>query len=99
MVIPFGVCVGDFIAGIRLLNRLPFHLEFINSFEAHFAVFTVRFKDRRDGAMNRIRSQMFDLYEPSKQRRIDLNGRWAKAFLVSSPTTSVDERLLRKPLA
>jgi hypothetical protein len=63
-------------------NRLPFHLEFINSFEALFAVFVMRFRHRGDGAVMRIRRQMFDMYESSKQQRVDLNGPWVKAFLV-----------------
>ena len=63
-------------------NRLPFHLEFINSFEALFAVFMIRFRDKGELAIDRIRRQLFDMFETSKQKRIDLNGPWAKAFLV-----------------
>jgi hypothetical protein len=63
-------------------NRLPFHLEFINSFEALFAVFMIRFKYKGDLAVDRLRRQLFDLYESSKQKRVDVNGPWAKAFLV-----------------
>jgi hypothetical protein len=65
-------------------NRLPFHLEFITSFEALYAVLTVRFKHRGDTAMDRIRWQMFDLYESSKQKRIPQHGPWATAFFVST---------------
>jgi hypothetical protein len=67
-------------------NRLPFHLEFINSFEALFAVMMVRFKHRGDGALDRIRRQMFDLYESSKQKRVNRDGPWATSFLVSKKT-------------
>ncbi|CAO2652624.1 Nn.00g009070.m01.CDS01 [Neocucurbitaria sp. VM-36] len=62
-------------------NRLPFHLEFINSFEALFAVFMIRFKDKGEGAIDRIRRQLFDMFEQSKQRRVNLSGPWANAFL------------------
>jgi hypothetical protein len=63
-------------------NRLPFHLEFINSFEALFAVFMVRFKDRGEGTLDRIRRQWFDMVETSRQKRVDFEGPWAKAFVV-----------------
>jgi hypothetical protein len=63
-------------------NRLPFHLEFINSFEALLAVFMVRFMDRGENAIDRICCRLFDMYESSRQRRIDVAGLWAKAFLV-----------------
>ncbi|KAJ4373372.1 hypothetical protein N0V83_003667 [Neocucurbitaria cava] len=63
-------------------NRPPFHLVFINSFEALFAVFMIRFKDKGGGAVDRIRRQLFDMFEQSRQKRIDINGPWANAFLV-----------------
>jgi hypothetical protein len=63
-------------------NRLPFHLEFINSFEALFAVSMVRFKDKGEGAPDKIRRQWFDMVETSKQRRFSLNGPWANAFRI-----------------
>lgn len=80
-------------------NRLPFHLEFINSFEALFAVFMVRFKHRGDGALMRIRRQMFDMYESSMQKRINLNGPWANAFLVSTPLTLSRNEIADHPVA
>ncbi|KAF2800524.1 hypothetical protein K505DRAFT_370195 [Melanomma pulvis-pyrius CBS 109.77] len=61
-------------------NRLPFHLEFINSFEALYKVLAVRFKDRGESAVDRIRRQLFNIYESSQQRLIDTNGPWRKAF-------------------
>jgi hypothetical protein len=68
-------------------NRLPFHLEFVTSFEALYAVLMVRFKHQEDSAMDRIRSQMFDLYESSKQKRVNRLDPWATAFLVSTHKT------------
>jgi hypothetical protein len=68
-------------------NRLPFHLEFITSFEALYAVLRVRYKQRRDSAMDRIRWQMSDPYESAKHKRIKRDGSWATAFLVSISMT------------
>ncbi|KAH7066871.1 hypothetical protein BKA63DRAFT_537293 [Paraphoma chrysanthemicola] len=61
-------------------NRLPFHLEFINCFEALFSVLSIRFNDKGDPAIQRIRRQMFILYEHSKQRQVDMAGQWSNAF-------------------
>ncbi|KAF2827955.1 hypothetical protein CC86DRAFT_404988 [Ophiobolus disseminans] len=61
-------------------HRLPFHLETITSFEALSAILMFRFKDTGGNAVDRIRRQLFDMYESSRQRRIDLNGRWSEAF-------------------
>lgn len=63
-------------------NRLPFHLEFINCFEALFSVLSIRFNDKGDPAIQRIRRQMFILYEHSKQRQVDMAGQWSNAFKV-----------------
>jgi hypothetical protein len=63
-------------------NRLPFHLEFIDSFEALSAVLLVRFKNKGEDAMYRIRQQLFVLYENSRQRQIDMSGTCANAFRV-----------------
>jgi hypothetical protein len=63
-------------------NRLPFHLEFIDSFGALFAVFMIRFKDRGENTLDRIRRQWFEMIELSRERRIDFDGPWAKAFRV-----------------
>jgi hypothetical protein len=67
-------------------NRLPFHLEFIDSFEALFAVFMVKFKDRGELAMERIRRKMFDMNELSRQTRIDFDEPWNKTLRVSKIT-------------
>ncbi|KAH4045249.1 hypothetical protein HBI56_157010 [Parastagonospora nodorum] len=61
-------------------NRLPFHLDFINSFEALFAVLEIRFKEKGYHALVRIRRQLFVMYEHCQQKQIDLNGAWANAF-------------------
>jgi len=63
-------------------NRLPFHLEFINSFEALFAVLEIRFKDKGIHAQRRIQRQLFVMYEQSKQKQIDMKGAWPDAFKV-----------------
>ncbi|KAH7071604.1 hypothetical protein FB567DRAFT_206842 [Paraphoma chrysanthemicola] len=67
-------------------NRLPFHLEFINCFEALFSVLSIRFNDKGDAATQKIQQQMFVLYEHSKQKQINTAGPWLKAFKVSIPT-------------
>ena len=66
-------------------NRLPFHLDFINSFEALFAVLEIRFKEKGYHALVRIRRQLFVMYEHCQQKQIDLNGAWANAFKVLTP--------------
>lgn len=66
-------------------NRLPFHLEFIQSFEALFAVLMVIFKDRGPQAVSRVRRQLFDMHEVSRQKRIDFGGLWNNAFMVYDP--------------
>jgi hypothetical protein len=63
-------------------NRLPFHLEFIDSFEALSAVLLVRFKNKGEDAMYRIRQQLFVLYEHSRQKQIDMSGSCSNAFKV-----------------
>ncbi|KAH8728150.1 hypothetical protein GQ44DRAFT_702688 [Phaeosphaeriaceae sp. PMI808] len=65
-------------------NRLPFHLEFINSVEALLAVLEVRFKERGEFALSKIRQRMFNLYDLTSQKRIHLRGPWAQAFLVGA---------------
>jgi hypothetical protein len=80
-------------------NRLPFHLEFINSFEALFAVFMVRFKDRGQSILDKIRLQWFDMVETSRERRIDFEGPWAKAFLVRVSACSCRIRIVDRDLA
>jgi hypothetical protein len=66
-------------------NRLPFHLEFIPSFEALFAVLMVIFKDRGPQAVTRVLRQLFDMHEISRQIRIDFGGSWTKAIMVYIP--------------
>jgi hypothetical protein len=66
-------------------NRLPFHLEFIPSFEALFTVLMVIFKDRGPQAVSRIRRRLFDMHEVSHQSRVDFGGPWTKAFMVCDP--------------
>jgi hypothetical protein len=80
-------------------NRFPFHLEFINSFEALFAVFMVRFKDKGAFAVDRLRRRMFVMYEQSKQKQIDMAGPWSKAFKVSALILSLRRRILMGALA
>jgi hypothetical protein len=63
-------------------NRLPFHLEFINSFEALFAVFLVLFKDKGGFALDKIRRRLFVMFELSKQKQIDFSSPWSNAFWV-----------------
>jgi hypothetical protein len=63
-------------------NRLPFHLEFIDSFEALSAVLLVRFKDKGEDAVYRIRQQLFVFYEHSRQKQIDMSGSCSRAFKV-----------------
>jgi hypothetical protein len=63
-------------------NRLPFHLEFIDSFEALSAVLLVRFKDKGDDVLYRIREQLYVLYEYSRQKQIDMSGSCTRAFKV-----------------
>jgi hypothetical protein len=63
-------------------NRLPFHLEFIDSFEALSAVLLVRFKEKGDDAVYRIRQQLFVLYEYFRQKQIDMSKSCLKAFKV-----------------
>lgn len=53
-------------------NRLPFHHDDINSFNALLAVFLVRVKDKGKGALDRMRFQLFNMYKSSRQKRIDL---------------------------
>jgi hypothetical protein len=63
-------------------KMLPFHLDFIDSFEALSAVLLIRFKCKGDDAIYRIRQQLFVLYEHSRQRQIDMNGTCENAFKV-----------------
>lgn len=63
-------------------NRLPFHLDFISSFEMLFAVFMEHFKYKGDFALERIRRHLFVLLEVSKPKQIDFGGLWDKAFRV-----------------
>jgi hypothetical protein len=64
-------------------SRLPFHLEFIDSFEALSAVLLVRFKHKGEDAIFRIREQLFVLYEHSRQKQIDMSGSCSNAFKVA----------------
>jgi hypothetical protein len=64
-------------------NRLPFHLEFIHSFEALSAVLLARFKNKGDDAIIRIRQQLFVLFEHSRQRQIDMSGTCESAVTVT----------------
>ncbi|KAH4863550.1 hypothetical protein HBI42_143660 [Parastagonospora nodorum] len=61
-------------------NRLPFHLDFINSFEALSAVLEIRFKDKGCHALKKIQRQLFVMYEHSKQKQICMEGAWPGAL-------------------
>jgi hypothetical protein len=63
-------------------RMLPFHLDFIDSFEALSAVLLIRFKSKGDDAIYRIQQQLFVLYEHSRQSQIDMSGTCENAFQV-----------------
>jgi hypothetical protein len=80
-------------------NRLPFHLEFITSFECLSAIFMVRFSNKGSFAMNTLRRQMFVMYEHSRQKQIDMAGEWSETFKVKKPRSSARKPVLMRALA
>ena len=64
------------------LNRVaPFHLEFINSHEAFFAVLEIRFKDV---GINKVRRREFALQNAGATTDIDLRKPWEASFVPDS---------------
>jgi hypothetical protein len=57
----------------------PFHIEFINSFDAFQAVMEVRF--RHVPGLRKVQNGEYAVHESKSKRRIDLSGPWHSVFL------------------
>jgi hypothetical protein len=58
---------------------VPFHTEFINSFEAFQAVMEVRF--RHVPGLKKFQRRQYLLQEPGSKRKLDLQAPWESVFL------------------
>lgn len=63
----------------------PFHVEFINSFEAFQAVMEIRF--RYVPGLNKVKSMQYAIKEQSTNRRLDLTAPWDSVFLPGRTVT------------
>jgi hypothetical protein len=57
----------------------PFHVEFINSFEAFQAVMEVRF--RHVPGLKKVQNIQYAIHESTSKRKIDLTAPWESVFL------------------
>lgn len=57
----------------------PFHVEFINSFDAFQAVMEVRF--RHVPGLRKVQNMEYAIYESNSKRKIDLTAPWDSVFL------------------
>jgi hypothetical protein len=65
-------------------EHAPFHLEFINSWEAFEAVLEVRFKDK---GFSKIRRREYILERPATRTALNRNSPWGRGLLPGSTIT------------
>lgn len=63
-------------------HQLTIPLETIDSFEALLAVFSVRFKEKGEAALDVLRQNFSVMYDHASHRQIDMSLPWSRAFKV-----------------